>query len=249
MSQNREPHIGLSSVEAENVVHYRAVSRIAIVALSLGILSATALVSQLMWCVPIVGVTLAIIALRTIARSQSAVLGRGAALVGLALSLVFLASATTGHLVRQQRLYREAEPYTRKWIEMVREGQLREAHQLQLPQEERQRLGANLQNYYEATREAREDKDALFAQTPLCEIVELGRQGQLRFEADEEVAVVRESGKKMGLVVQRYAIDYRVDGQPRTLSFLVSISRMYNSEAGEARWRIRGVDDPESDVR
>lgn len=246
MSQNPEPHIGLSSVEAENVVRYRTVSRIAVVSLLLGILSAAAIVSRLMWCVPIAGVTLAIVALRTISRNESLVLGRGAAQVGLALSLLFLASATTGHLVRQRTLSRQAMPHMSKWIEMVRDGRLREAHQLHLPQEERQQLGSNLQNYYEADRRAREDMDVFFDRSPLDKIIELGRQGELRFVADEDVAPVHESGEDADVIVQRYAIDYELDGEPQTLSFVVAIDRVYNAYDGQARWRIRDISDPDS---
>lgn len=243
MSEDHGTHIGLSSLEADNVVRYRTVSRTAVASLLLGLLSAAALSSKLMWCVPIVGVTLAIVALWTISKRESVVLGRRAAQIGLALSLLFLTSATTGHLVRQLTLRQQARPHTTKWLEMVREGRLREAHQMYLPQSERQQLGTNLKNYYEATREAREDKEYFFTQSPLIDIVELGRQGQLRFEANEEVARIRESGENMDLIVQRYAVDYEVDGRPQTLSFLISIARAYDSQHGEARWRIRGVDD------
>ncbi len=247
MSEKRETHIVLSSVEADNVVHYRTVSRTAIASLLLGLLSAAAFVNKLMWCVPIVGVALAIVALRIISKGESLVLGRKAAQVGLALSLLFLTSATTGHLFRQRSLRQQARPHTSKWIEMVREGRLREAHQMYLPQLDRQKLGTNLQNYYEATREAREDKESFFGQSPLSEIVELGRQGQLRFEADEDVSTIRESGESIDLIVQRYAIDYEADGRSQTLSFLIHVTRAYDSHHGEARWRVREIADPDSD--
>jgi len=246
MSQELDPRVGLSSVEEGNVVHYRTVSRIAVAALVLGLLSAAALVSKLMWCVPIVGVTLAVIALRTIAKDQNVVLGRGAAQVGLVLGLLFFASATTNHFVRQRSLFRQARPHTSRWIEMVREGRLREAHQLTKRQESRQPLGANLQGYYEATRDAREDMEGFFDAPLLAKIVELGREGQLRFDADEEVSTGRERGGNSDLIVQRFAIDHQIDGKPQSLSFVVSINRAYDSDDGEARWRIIGVADPDS---
>lgn len=239
MIQERKPHIALSSAEAESVVHYRVLNRLAVASLLLGILSVAAFANKLMWCVPIVGVALAIIALWTISRNQSAMIGRGAALAGLSLSLVFLASATTNHLVRQRTLFRQAKPHASKWIEMVQEGRLREAHQLHLSQFDRQKLGTNLHNYYEASREADEEMEGFFNQLPISKIVELGQQGQLRFEADEEIG-------REDLVVQRYAIDYQVDDQPQTLPFLISIAREYNSEHGEARWRVVDVTDPDS---
>lgn len=244
MSQDRESHVILSA-EADNQVHYRTVNRTAVASLLLGLLSATAIASKIMWCVPIVGITLAIIALWSLSRSEPGVLGRGAARVGLALSLLFLACAITGHLVRQQTLRREARPHSTKWIELVREGRLREAHQLYLPQRERQPLGANLHKHYEeADARTKEEIDAFFNDPPLSKIVELGQQGQLRFEADEEVATFSESGARLDVIVQRYAIDYQADGKPQTLSFVVSISRQYDTEHGEARWRVREITEP-----
>lgn len=218
----------------------------AVFSLLLGILSATALVSKLMWCVPIVGVTLAVVALRTISKNQSIVVGRGAAYIGLALGLLFFTSATAGHFVRQRTLCRLARPHTKAWIEMVREGRLYEAHQLTLDQEKRERPGTNLRVLYETTEEMRVEMEAFFGESPLKEIVELGRQGQLRFEADEEVSVARDSGKNVDFVVQRYAIVYEVDGKPTTLSFMVSITRDYDANHREARWRVREVFPPDS---
>jgi len=244
MSQDREPHVILSA-EADNQVQYRTVNWTAVASLLLGLLSATAIASKPMWCVPIVGITLAIIALWSLSRSDSGVLGRGAASVGLALSLLFKACAVTGHLVRQQTLRREARPHTTKWIEMVRNGQLREAHQLYLPQRERQPLGANLKKHYDdVSGRAQEEIDVFFNDPPLSKIIELGQQGQLRYVGDEGVSTFRESGASLDMIVQQYAIDYEVEGMPETLSFVVSISRQYDSEHGEARWRVREVTEP-----
>ncbi|MBC8870050.1 MAG: DUF4190 domain-containing protein [Planctomycetes bacterium] len=242
MSDNHEQHIGLSPAEEENVLHYRSVSRIAVISLLLGLLSFTAIFSPVLWCVPIVGVMLAVVALRTIRKEQAVVVGRGAAQVGLALGLVFLTFAATRDFVRQRALYRLARPHTSKWVdELVREGHLHEAHQLHLPQRQRQTRGEDIEAYYEGDEDARRDMQAFFETPPLSKIVELGRRGTLRFVADEDIGVYHDSGEKIDVVVQRYAIDYEADGQPQTLSFLVSISRKYDTDHDDARWQIQDV--------
>ena len=246
MSDNHEIHTGLSPAEEENVVHYRSVSRTAVVSLLLGLLSFTAIFSPIMWCVPIVAVTLAVVALRTIPKDRAAVLGRGAAQVGLALGLVFLAFATTLDTVRQRTLYRLARPHTRKWVELVREGHLHKAHQLHLPQRERRFPGEDIESHYESQEDAKHDLKSFFETPPLNKIVELGRRGTLRFEADEDIGVYRDAGEEMDVIVQRYAIDYDIDGQSQTLSFVVSISRMYDTDHDDARWQVQDVTEPDS---
>jgi len=246
MSDNHEQHIGLSPAEEENVVHYRSVSRIAVISLLLGLLSFTAIFSPVLWCVPIVGVMLAVVALRTIPRDRDIMVGRGAAKAALALGLVFLTFATTVNFVRQQTLYRLASPHAKKWIELVQQGHLLEAHQLHLSQRDRVSPDEDLEAYYEGNEEARQDMQAVFETPPLSKIVELGRRGKLRFEANEECGLLRDAGEEKDVVVQRYAIDYEADGQPQTFSFLVSISRMHDPDHDDARWQVRDVTEPDS---
>lgn len=207
----------------------------------LGLLSAAAIVNPLAWCVPIVGVTLAIAALRTISANESAVLGRKAAVAGLAMALLFGACGMTRYFARQQWLYRQARPHAQKWIELVREGRLDEAHQLHLSEGSREAPGTDLDAFYQGEEGALGGRDTFFEHPPLSEIVRIGRQGQLRFVCDEAVEIGRDGGKKIDLVVQRYAIDYEEDGKPQTFSFLISVGRKYDTERREAHWNVQDV--------
>jgi len=246
MSDNHEQHIGLSPAEEDTFVHYRSVSRVAVISLLLGLLSFTAIFNPVLWCVPIVSVTLAVVALRTIPKDRDIMVGRGAAKVGLALGLVFLTFSTTSSFVRQKALYRLASPHAKKWIGLVQGGHLHKAHQLYLSQRERVSPDEDIEAYYEGNEEARQDMQAFFGTPPLSKIVELGRRGKLRFEANEECEPLRDAGEEMDVVVQRYAIDYEADGQRQTFSFLVSISRMHDPDHDDARWQVRDVAEPDS---
>jgi len=245
MSGNHGSHAGFSSGQENNVVQHRSVSRLAVASMLLGLVSAAAIVNPLAWCVPIVTVTLAIAALKTISAEDSMVFGRKAALAGLAMALLFGACGLTRHFARPHWLYRHARPHAQKWIELVRAGRLKEAHQLHLSQEERESPGADLEAFYRDEKGAHETLSSFFGQAPLSEIVRIGRRGQLRFEGDVDVELTREGKARTDVVILRYAIDYEDDGKPQTLWFLVSLGRKYDTEHREARWNVRDVSSQE----
>jgi hypothetical protein len=246
MSGKHGPHAVFSSGQEDNVVQHRPVSRLAVASMLLGLVSAAAIANPLAWCVPIVGVTLAIAALRTLSTENSMVLGRKAALAGLVMALLFGSCGMTRYFARQQWLYRQARPLAQRWIELVREGRLYEAHQLHSPQRDRISPGGDLDDFYQGEDGAQSSLEVFFEQPPLSEIVRIGRRGQLRFEGDEDIDFAREGGAKSEIVILRYAIDYEEDGKPQTLSFLVSVARKYDAEHREARWNVHEVIDPDA---
>jgi hypothetical protein len=115
-----------------------------------------------------------------------------------------------------------------------------------LPPRDRQSRNADLESFYQSEEGAHSGREAFFDHAPLSEIVRIGRQGQLRFEGDLDIDVAHDGGKRMDVVVLRYAIDYEDDGKPQTLSFLVSVGRRYDAERREAGWNVRDVTAGES---
>ena len=72
-----------------DLAEYRPVSGWGVAALLVGLVSAAASAHPLLWCLPLAGVVVSLIALRRIARSEIKLLGRKAALIGLAFSLIY----------------------------------------------------------------------------------------------------------------------------------------------------------------
>jgi hypothetical protein len=210
-------------------------------ALALGALSISAVVSPVMWWLPVASTVLAIVALNIIAANRGEVLGRKTAILGLTLALLFGAWGVTRFLTQQSYLYRCARQLAESWMGMVQDGRLLEAYELHLHQEERQSPGVSLQRYYDENRDANDDYEWFFEQSPLTEIVALKGDGQLRFVRNEGIHVDRILGGRMESVRQRFAIDWEVDGAPRSISFIVVVSRSRLRELGEASWHLKEV--------
>ena len=72
-----------------NADEYRPISTLAVLALVAGCFSVSALMSQILWVIPIFAAGLSIAAVRDTAIGKSHKAGRGIALIGLALSVGF----------------------------------------------------------------------------------------------------------------------------------------------------------------
>jgi hypothetical protein len=120
------------SFEAEDdeVVRYRSVSALAIIGLLLGIASPLCAVAPLLMVVPIVGAIVSLLALRRISESDGALIGRGAAAVGLALCIISAAAAVARTIVTQHLRTQQAEVVARQWIERLQSGQVEPAFRL-----------------------------------------------------------------------------------------------------------------------
>ena len=113
---------------------YQPVSSLAAAAVAAGGLSAAALFSPVFWVLPLLGVLLALLALRDVSRPGAVKLGRAAALLGLALSVGFGCQAVTGTLVKKWLLDSRAKQVALAWVEAIREGRLQEAQSMMSPQ-------------------------------------------------------------------------------------------------------------------
>ena len=238
----REP--SFSSTDAVDVAEYPRVNRAAVMALLLGLVSAGALANPLLWFLPLAGIVLAIIALRLIARSDEAVLGRRAALIGLVLSLVFITWAASQHFVRQELLYRQAREHAEYWLGLVLEGRLHEAHQLTLAKDHRQSPNANLNEMYLDKSDLLESFEAFCDQSPMSKVIELGSKGRMRFVSREGIESDKPIGSIVDIVTQQFAIDSAEGDTSQTIPLAIGIAKSRLRRTGEAHWVIKGITDP-----
>lgn len=105
----------------------RPVSGLAVAALLAGCGSALVLFTSLAAMLPLVAVVLAAVALVDLGRSERRPVGRGAALVGLALAIGFAAQAASGFVVDRWIGGRRAAATAVAWIDAVREGRVADA--------------------------------------------------------------------------------------------------------------------------
>ena len=92
------------------------------VSLFLGLASPLSLVAPLLWAIPLVGAVLAIMTIRRIASSDGALVGRLAAVIGLALCVGSLAAAASRSVVTEQVLSRQAREFATEWLGILQSG-------------------------------------------------------------------------------------------------------------------------------
>lgn len=110
-----------------SAAEYRPVSPLAVAALVVGGCSAVAVVSVVAWVVPLVGIVVAVAALRDLGRPGVLKAGRLAAVAGLALAVGFGAQAVTATLVSRAIIARRVRTTAMLWIDAVRARRMDEA--------------------------------------------------------------------------------------------------------------------------
>mgnify|MGYP003334519235 FL=1 len=112
---------------AEESEDYRPVSGMAVAAAVLGVLSSMALFSPVFSVLSLLGIVLAVVALREFARPECLKVGRLAALAGLALSIGFLAQGVTSQAVGRWLKERRVERVAAAFVEAIREDRTQDA--------------------------------------------------------------------------------------------------------------------------
>ena len=119
--------------DAEQVENYSTVSALAVVSLVLGLASLFSFAGPVFLAIPLFGAAVSIVALRRIANSDGALVGRWAAASGLVLCVAFAtASVTRGEALEFLRT-RRASDFGRQWLAIVSAGRLEEAFRSTTP--------------------------------------------------------------------------------------------------------------------
>lgn len=106
---------------------YLPVSRLAVAAAALGGISALALASPVFWVLPLVGIGIAVAALRDVARPEAPKAGRLAAIAGLALAVGFGAQAVAAKITARSIAAARAAAAARLWLDTIHEQRLADA--------------------------------------------------------------------------------------------------------------------------
>jgi hypothetical protein len=228
-----QPSIGLSSIDDDHLVTYRPVSRIAVASAVAGFSSVLALISPVLWFIPIVAILLAVVALVRISRHE-AMWGVSFALAGIVLACLFGSWSATRLLTRQHIMFAHAQEFADDWFEQIRHGHLKEAHQLTLPYYERASAGVNLASYYRESEEQLSIFEAYFTQSPLAEMKRAGEDAEYRFEGTDRATTV---GRSDHLTLRYLFIPQDPQG---ALPIHITLARE-RWESDEAAWYVFGV--------
>jgi len=169
--------------DEQPLAEYRSVSRMAVLAAVLGVVSAVALTTPLLAPVPLAAIVIAAIALRSIAVSNDQLTGRAAATFGLCLATLFLGWSLARHFGRQAEIERQSRLVVDAWFNLVCNGKLREALQFRHPPASRIAAPQALVEHYEKDPEAVRELQQFASQTLVKELLSQGDRADIRFEA------------------------------------------------------------------
>jgi hypothetical protein len=229
--------------EAE-VAQYRPLCALAVVAMLIGILSALAIVATLFWFLPVLGIVLSAVALRRIAASEPALVGRTAAQAGLGLSVLFAVAApicssdSIGPIdisYYRWNLRQEAREFGRQYFELLAADEPEKACQLYEPPSGRLPLDDKLWNAYPAGSDARALLEGIVGNRPIHALLLLGKRAMVRYyDTDGQWA----TGEK-DFVAQSFAVTFpSTEGETQTFFVRLVMQRSQIEVQRKAFWQI-----------
>jgi hypothetical protein len=224
----------MSLREDADTTQYRAVSGLAIFGLLAGLLSLLGLVTPLLWALAIVALLVNLKALKRIEANAPALLGRKAALVGLAVSAVALCAAPADWIVYRVFLRGEARQVAGMWFDYLRENQPHKAHQLGLRPTTREPLDDKL---WESYREGGEGRPVFeqFLHTPeVSTLLALGDKATVRYYATESQWTEADHDR----VYQTFAVTFPDSDGLKTFFVGLMLERMVHAPTGHAYWQV-----------
>jgi hypothetical protein len=247
--RSSQPAFTDSSVDAE-VAQYRPFCGLAVVAAALGLLSALALWAPLFWFLPVLGVVLAAVALRRIAAADPPPVGRTAALLGLGLSLVFAAAATTDFYSYRWMLRREARQFGLLWFGYLTgefdgrginvgsgkgKPQPQMACHLMEPAASRRPLDDKLWAYYPSGSDERQRLEGFVGWRAVHALLLLGNRATVRYyDTDKQW-----TSNERDYVAQSFAVTYRsAEGEKETFFVRLIMERSPLERKRQAFWRV-----------
>ena len=212
---------------------YHSVSALAIFALVMGLLSPLAFAHELLWALPLTGIAIAVVAIARIDRSEGALVGRRAAVLGLAISLVCGLGAITQAATRRLWLAHRAERMAERFVDLLREGKSREAHQLWTRPQLRLLPGGDLEALYAANPAATKDYELFLDRDVIKDLLSLIDEAEVEHQKTRLTFSERHRDYLM--------VFYRLHGPTTTgqidkqIKFVIEYA---TDEEGQSQWRV-----------
>ncbi|NQT16432.1 MAG: hypothetical protein HQ582_26980, partial [Planctomycetes bacterium] len=171
---------GLSDPQETDLDQYRAVSGSALAGLIVSLASPVALAHPFMWPVPVVGIVICVLALRHIAREAPALIGRKAALAGVAVAVLFAAAAISQWYTYGRLLDKEAQRFAAQWFDLLRQDQREKSFELTRHPRGRSPLDENLPSHYLPGSDERDELNNYLQKPGVQALVALGDKARFR---------------------------------------------------------------------
>ena len=220
----------------EEETNYRTISGLAIASLLLGLAAPLCLVAPLLFAIPLLGFVLALAAVARIARSDGQMVGRGAALVGMALCVASVCGAIAQSTVTEQMLSRQAREMALEWVALLQAGGGQQAFELTLAhaQGPPPKPPVNMPNHVEEAGESPLDH---FLHDPVVAyLMGDGRTAQIRF--DRDLASGSESTGVYRIAQQYSVVNAQAPADQPAPTIRMTLQRTRSNRLVPARWLI-----------
>jgi hypothetical protein len=232
----------LSAAEQTDLRQYRNVSRPAIGALLLGLVSPVGLAHPLLWVVPLAGIALAVTAIISIARHNAELTGRQMAIWGLALSLFFGSWAMGQVALRGWILQSQTRALADHWLTLWKEGKFEQAHQLTMPSTERQPAGTDLRAFYPTSEHSMTGLRSMWATPPNRWLKAMHDEGgSFQFRS---LKYHSQDSRFEDSFVLLYDIQVVSEGETTTYAMTVYVTRKVYDGLGIVDWYIHDTKVP-----
>jgi len=221
--------------DEQPLADYVPVSRLAVAALVLGLVSPLIFVSPLLVVVPLAAVVVAAIGLWQIGASGGQLKGHWPATIGLCLGSLFLGWGMTQQVSRQITLTDHAERLVADWLTLIKSGELQKADQFRRGASGRISDTKALVEYYKANPEATDGLQTFFANEPLKSFRAAGPQVDCRSHGIISSIKARDGEQ---LVVKYEFLSAEGIWRP----MWITVGRTLEGTAQTVNWEIRMVE-------
>ena len=214
------------------LAEYRAVSRLAVAALILGLASVLALITPVLWFLPVLAVITGLAALLRIKHNPSTLIGRKAALIAIALGVTFGVAAPARAISRGIWLGARAQRFADAWFDFLRAGQSYHAHQLTRPAGRRLPLDEHLPDRY-TDADLEEEFEGFLRRPVTASLLRLRDRAVLSYLGSD----ITYSTASEDVVKLRYEL--AEPDKPEPIPVSVTLLRTVD-QSGKEQWQITG---------
>lgn len=222
------------SDDVQAVAEYRSVSLLAVLAVILGVASASAMVTDSLLIVPLLGIIISLLALWRIARSDGQQVGRSLALVGLALSLAIGAGVYVRGMTLKRLLAEESQTWGAEWCDLLMDDEVVTALELTVPPNSQRPFNDSLQEYY-ATNDAAAKRLQEFEEEELVKALRAAPEGSKIVAGAVKGFAPAEQGSF--LVLQQFEMQPPV-GEGNPVRFQLQLKRVRLRGIGGNAWYL-----------
>jgi hypothetical protein len=228
--------------DADEVAEYRNVSALAIVGLVFGLMSPLCFASPLFMAIPLFGVAISVLALRRIAASDGALVGRWAAIAGLVLAVLSASAAISREQIISTIRTRQAAALGRDWLELLLQGDTEKAFRLTVagnrrsPQPPEPMAPAPTKTPYDE-----------FLEHPIIpQLAAAGANSQVRYL---ETLSFEPQARRQFLITQRFVVtpdQTAADGHAHPIEVSLTLQRSQLATERQSRWLVANYNSPQS---